>query len=80
MRWREMSRSAQAAVMVAAGAELALTAAAVIDLVRRDRGPTRGPAALWWPALIIQPVGPIVYLAFGSRRGGAGGARRSRSR
>lgn len=71
MRWREMPRPARAAVLVAAGAELALTAAAVEDLVRPGRGPTRGPAALWWPVLLVQPVGPVLYLAFGSRRAAA---------
>ena len=48
--------------------EIVATTAAVVDLVRRPREQVRGPKALWWPTLSVQPVGPLVYLLLGRKR------------
>jgi hypothetical protein len=48
--------------------ELVATTAAAIDLIHRPRGEVRGPKLLWWPALTVQPFGPLAYLALGRRR------------
>jgi hypothetical protein len=67
-RWVELPRWHQAGIIALAGAEVALTAAAVVDLIRRPRARVRGPKALWFLALPVQPFGPIAYLTLGRRR------------
>lgn len=76
-RWRELSNRQQAIVLTLASIEVSLTATAAVDLYRRPAGQVRGRKALWWLAIFVQPVGPIAYLVFGSRRA-ARSARRGR--
>lgn len=66
--WSELPTAARVAIVAGGVVEAALTAVCVVDLVQPSRGATRGPALLWWPALTVQPFGPIAYLAFGRRR------------
>lgn len=68
-RWSELSGTQQAAILVAASIELALTATALVDLVRRPGAEVRGPKVLWGLGVFVQPVGPIAYLTLGRRRG-----------
>lgn len=75
-RWNALSGPQQGAIVVLAAVELALTAAALVDLARRPREQVRGPKAAWGVACFVQPVGPIAYLAVGRRRGGPGSAAR----
>jgi hypothetical protein len=67
-RWADMSGAERTAVVVLGSIELALTAVAGVDLYRRPPEGIRGPKALWWPIIFVQPVGPIAYLKFGRRR------------
>jgi Phospholipase_D-nuclease N-terminal len=67
-RWADMSGPERAAVVTLGSIELALTAVAGVDLYQRPPEDVRGPKALWWPIIFVQPVGPIAYLAFGRRR------------
>ena len=64
-QWTDLSRGQRAAVLVAGSIELSLTATALVDLARRPSDRVRGPKALWALACVIQPVGPIAYLALG---------------
>lgn len=73
-RWSELSGPQQAAILVAASIELALTATALVDLVRRPASEVRGPKGLWAFGVFVQPVGPIAYLTCGRRRSSAAGA------
>jgi hypothetical protein len=66
-RWRDLSTWERAAVVTLGPIELALTATAALDLYRRPQDCVRGAKALWWPAIFIQPIGPITYLVFGRR-------------
>jgi hypothetical protein len=66
-RWDELTGSQKALILTAASVELALTATALVDLVRRPRAQVRGPKALWLMGLVVQPVGPLAYLAMGRR-------------
>jgi hypothetical protein len=66
--WSDLSIGQRAAVVCLSLGEFALTAIAVVDLYRRPRDQVRGPKAMWWPALFVQPVGPVAYLALGRRR------------
>jgi hypothetical protein len=67
-RWSELSRRQQAAALTLGSVELALTVTAAADLYRRPRGSVHGPKALWWPAILVQPIGPVAYLLLGRRR------------
>jgi hypothetical protein len=66
--WAELSDRQKTAILVAASVELALTAAALVDLARRPRELVRGPKSLWVLGCFVQPVGPIAYLTIGARR------------
>jgi hypothetical protein len=67
-RWHELSSREQTLVLALASIEVSLTATAAVDLYRRPAERLRGRKALWWPAILIQPVGPIAYLVVGRRR------------
>jgi Phospholipase_D-nuclease N-terminal len=67
LRWSELEPWQRGAVVVGGAVELALTAIATRDLRRREASQVRGPKALWFAALAIQPFGPIGYLLLGRR-------------
>jgi Phospholipase_D-nuclease N-terminal len=67
-RWADMSGAERAMILTLGSIELALTAVAGVDLYRRQPEDIRGPKALWWPIIFVQPVGPIAYLKFGRRQ------------
>jgi Phospholipase_D-nuclease N-terminal len=66
-RWRDMSRWQRTSTLVLTPVEVVLTTMAAVDLARRPRVQIRGPKALWWPAILIQPFGSVAYLAWGRR-------------
>jgi hypothetical protein len=61
-RWSELSSAQQTAVLTLASIEMALTATAAVDLVRRPADQVHGRKGVWALALLVQPVGPIAYL------------------
>jgi hypothetical protein len=63
--WRDMSPRRRAGIVALGAVELALTATAARDLARRPGYLVHGPKALWWPAIFVQPVGPVAYLVWG---------------
>jgi hypothetical protein len=67
-RWSDLSRGQQVAIVAGAVVELAMTASALGDLIRRPREQVRGPKAMWALACVVQPVGPLAYKRFGRRR------------
>ena len=66
-RWNDLSRTQQRLVVAAGAVEVALTAVAMRDLVRRPAAQVRGPKALWGMAAFVQPIGPIAYMVLGRR-------------
>jgi hypothetical protein len=66
--WSELPRWQRVAAVVLAPIEVALTTAALIDLARRPGRQIHGPKAMWWPLVLIQPVGPVAYLGWGRHR------------
>jgi hypothetical protein len=66
-RWSDLTPTQQGLILASAAVELALTAAALIDLARRPADQIRGPKSLWALGCIVQPVGPLAYLALGRR-------------
>jgi hypothetical protein len=69
LRWDDLTDGQKTAIVVGAAVEVVLTAVALIDLARRPREQVRGPKALWALGCVVQPVGPIAYLALGRRKG-----------
>ena len=65
--WSELTRPQQTAVVVLGIVEVALTTVAMIDLVRRPSALVRGPKLAWAVGCVVQPVGPIAYLALGRK-------------
>lgn len=72
-RWSDLTPRQRRAIVAASVVEVALTTAALVDLTRRPRAQVRGPKALWVVGCVVQPVGPIAYLAMGRRRSSATG-------
>ncbi len=66
-RWGDFSGGQRAAVVVGAVIEAVLTSLALADLARRPAAQVRGPKPLWVLGCVVQPVGPIAYLALGRR-------------
>jgi len=67
-QWNAMPTWQRAGMIALVPIEIAATTVAVVDLVRRPRDQVRGPKFLWWPALAVQPFGPLAYLALARRR------------
>ena len=63
--WQELSGPQKAAVLTAVSVALALTATALVDLARRPSDQVRGRKGLWALGIFVQPVGPVLYLAWG---------------
>lgn len=68
-RWSDLSSSQQKAAIAVGVVELVVTARALRDLARRPSEQVRGPKLLWVLACLVQPVGPVGYLAFGRKLG-----------
>jgi hypothetical protein len=65
--WRDLTATQQKAVVAGAAVEAVLTVTVLRDLARRPGGEVRGPKLLWVLACVVQPFGPLAYLAFGRR-------------
>jgi hypothetical protein len=66
-RWSSTPPWLRAGTLILGALEIVATTVAVVDLVRRPRTQVRGPKALWWAGLPVQPFGPLAYLALGRR-------------
>jgi hypothetical protein len=66
-QWSDLSPAQQGGVIALGSIEVALTAVALVDLVRRPASEVRGPKAFWALAVLVQPVGPVAYLTRGRR-------------
>ena len=64
-KWREMSGRRRVMVVLVGAAQVALTAAAYRDLVKRPAEQVNGPKSAWAVALLVNWVGPLTYFAKG---------------
>jgi Phospholipase_D-nuclease N-terminal len=64
-KWRELRRGQRVVVVVAGAAQVALTAAAYRDLVKRPAAEVNGPKIAWGLALLVNWAGPLAYFAKG---------------
>ncbi|MGB8021859.1 MAG: PLD nuclease N-terminal domain-containing protein [Candidatus Nanopelagicales bacterium] len=69
--WNELSSCQQVTVATLSAVELVLTTISLIDLVKRPSAQVRGNKLLWAFGVFVQPVGPIAYLTWGRKAGGA---------
>lgn len=67
-RWRDPSRGQRRVIRLVAMVQFALLTTALADLARRPAEEVRGHKRLWLPALFVNFLGPIAYLAFGRRK------------
>jgi len=67
-KWSELSDRQRALLLAAAGAELSLKIAALIDIKRRPAAQIRGPKALWRAAMAVNLLGPVSYFVIGRKR------------
>ncbi len=67
-RWSDFTPGQRKAIIAGAAVEVVLTTTALVDLSRRNRAQVRGPKLLWVVGFVVQPIGPVAYLAFGRRR------------
>jgi hypothetical protein len=67
MAWHDLSPTQRKAVVAGAAVELVATAWALQDLRSRPAEGVRGPKVLWGASFVVQPFGPLAYLAFGRR-------------
>ena len=66
-RWEDLTPR-QRAVIVAGGAvEVVITTVAFVDLARRPEAAGARAKRRWLMGFVVQPFGPIAYLAFGRR-------------
>ena len=47
--------------------EVVVTSIALVDIARRPSSQVRGFKPLWLMSFVVQPVGPLAYLAVGRR-------------
>jgi len=67
-RWADLPDGTRRGIALATSLQMALLASAVIDLVRRPSERVRGGRKWpWIPVLLVNFIGPIVYLLFGRR-------------
>lgn len=64
---KPIDRRLRVPLAIAVTAQVALTAATLIDLRRRDRSRIVGSKGLWTAAAFVNFLGPIAYFTVGRR-------------
>lgn len=67
-RKRQLGPRSRIAIAVGATTQLGLLVIAFRDLHGRPDDEVRGPKRLWYPALLVNFIGPLGYLRYGRRR------------
>jgi len=70
-KWGELGGRSRALIVVTGIVEVALLAAALIDIRRRPADGINGPKWMWTPVAFVTLIGPLAYFAFGRRRAGS---------
>ena len=66
-QWSDLSQSQQRLIVVTGLVEAVVTTVAVRDLAHRPADSVRGPKWAWRVGFLVQPFGPLAYLAVGRR-------------
>jgi hypothetical protein len=67
-RWSELTTAQKRAIVLSGTVQIALLAAALLDIYRRPEEEIRGNKLLWTLVSFVNFVGPISYFLFGRRR------------
>jgi len=70
-KWKELSRTKRAAILVGGAVDLTLRAAAIVDVARRPKSQVRGPKQVWIAALsTVNSAGllPVGYFLVGRKK------------
>jgi len=67
-RWHDMTTKQQASLVLLGSIQVALLAAALIDIRRRSADELNGSKWLWTLAAFVNFIGPIAYFIFGRKR------------
>ena len=66
-RWRDLNPRQQRWIAIQGTIQTILLAIAGVDLIRRPATQVRGSKRWWALGLLVQPIGPLVYLLRGRR-------------
>ncbi len=67
-QWQDFTDRQKRGIVVVGVLQLALLAAALIDLRRRPAEDINGSKRLWTMVVFINGIGPIAYVVFGRKR------------
>jgi Phospholipase_D-nuclease N-terminal len=66
-QWSDMTTTQQAGIMLLGAVQVALLAAALIDIRRRSADEINGSKRLWTVVAFVNIIGPIAYFIFGRK-------------
>jgi flagellar biosynthesis/type III secretory pathway M-ring protein FliF/YscJ len=66
--WGDMTTTQQAGLVLMGVIQVALLAAALIDIRRRSADELNGSKRLWTLAAFVNFIGPLAYFIFGRKR------------
>jgi hypothetical protein len=68
-QWSELTSTQQAGLVILGAIQVALLAAAQIDIRRRSADELNGSKRLWTLVAFVNFIGPLAYFIFGRKRG-----------
>ena len=68
-QWGDLTTAQQAGLVLVGVIQVALLAAALIDIRRRSADELNGSKRLWTLAAFVNFIGPLAYFIFGRKRG-----------
>jgi hypothetical protein len=68
-QWGDMTTTQQAGLVLVGVIQVALLAAALIDIRRRSADELNGSKRFWTLAAFVNFIGPLAYFIFGRKRG-----------
>jgi hypothetical protein len=67
-RWSELTTAQKRGIVLSGTVQIALLAAALVDIYRRPPREIRGNKLLWTLVSFVNFAGPLTYFFFGRRR------------
>ena len=67
-RWRDLTTTQQAGMVLLSTVQITLLVAALTDLRRRSADEINGSKQLWTALAFVNFIGPMAYFVFGRKR------------
>jgi hypothetical protein len=67
-RWRDLTTTQQASMVLLSTVQITLLMAALTDLRRRSADEVNGSKQLWTVLAFVNVIGPMAYFVFGRQR------------